>query len=1208
MLLFFVPASLKSQPVPGRKGLPQEQFRYEMCLNGLWDFKCDADNEWTRISVPGSYSILQNSKWGRLLWDAFKYPKEWNNKGAIYRRNIELPKDMTGKVATFYCGASCFHTYVSMNDKPVGEFHDGFFPFEFPLNDALKKGAKENMLTVRVSAENELTSSGESSGNRGIQEDTYLKIYPNIYVDPHAIVVETFVKDKQLEVNVQVNNTSGNNEKIFIRNFITDTLGQVVKIFDGGWVDVPARSSVQKIVTDTWQNPHLWTLYDPYLYHLHTVLYTRDGKPFDKNTLRFGFREISIEKQHLYLNGQELFLHGHGGHELGDLQGTKEYMKKWLLQMKLKGVNFMRMHIYPRHQAIYEAADEVGFFLEAEGAFHFRVSKEDSVWRMNLGNMVKYQRNHPSVLLWSVSNELRWNGGGEKNYLIDFVKGLDDTRPVFASDFSLESRLGDVVGHHYNPETVFDEWKEYGPNKPMIWDEMGSVWQEDRPLYNGTAGYEVSSQDWATGMWRDGHDQILKDIEGMIDGKKINGELHRVNGFIPWDFSYVFMRWQPTNKARNLWLQHDNLSSPGLKLRVVQPCSSPLNIWDKTLPEYEPNPGYYIFEKHIRTVRFFDTDDYQSYFGGVKVLKTGKLYYEDLRCADALHCNVESTDGKIISSNVQLLKVKSGDIQDKVMCSFSLPKVDKVTQVNLVRRFYNEGIAGYEDKLPVKIYPSVIKMLGILNSAKVAVVGNEKLTDYLRVNRVNAFPVEKGKIGDLNKFTLLITNTSSDISESVLNRYMQEGGRVLLLNEGKESKDDRLIKQSILSEDFKGVSVSDMSKGNGFISRSTGTKWIAGGGLVTASLNMLVDQIGMITFNKFESKTSFICARFDDGVSPFVVQNMANGEVNFRYDNIIDRKNYTQAQCSRDVQFLVCDRSQKWFISNKKASPQLRQKEGDVSVNLSNFTWQMAELKEGKLAISEKPGTPDLSELRGVGVVVDPKDARNYAFIISKFELKGKSFPAAKIPLNGGVHKLLSGINQSDLSFWRNSSAQKILDLPNVKNNFRTILLGNKDGDGAALYEEFGGKGIALYSGLNIISQLSTEPAAVYMLSSMLRYLTDYRPGASSPKCGIVAGEKITSIYLQKIGLVADKLIEDKLPDLSGYRVLLVDGGSLNIASRLNSKTNTVRLRNFVTRGGELIFTAMNDQTIEIYRQLTGKDIRLTVPYLNEKSHCSTLR
>ena len=59
---------------------------------------------------------------------------------------------------------------------------------------------------------------------------------------------------------------------------------------------LPANSSVQKDMSCSWQNPHLWTLYDPFLYHLQTVLYSEEGLPFDKNTQRFGFREISINK------------------------------------------------------------------------------------------------------------------------------------------------------------------------------------------------------------------------------------------------------------------------------------------------------------------------------------------------------------------------------------------------------------------------------------------------------------------------------------------------------------------------------------------------------------------------------------------------------------------------------------------------------------------------------------------------------------------------------------------------------------------------------------------------------------------------------------------------------------------------------------------------------------------------------------------------
>ena len=143
--------------------------------------------------------------------------------------------------------------------------------------------------------------------------------------------------------------------------------------------------------------------------------------------------------------------------------------------------------------------------------------------------------------------------------------------------------------------------------------------------------------------------------------------------------------------------------------------------------------------------------------------------------------------------------------------------------------------------------------------------------------------------------------------------------------------------------------------------------------------------------------------------------------------------------------------------------------------------------------------------MNGVGIWVDPLDASQYTFIIKKLEFKAKSLPAAIIPLNGGMHKLLEGINQADLTFYRNGSGSKILELPNDNKNFRNVLLGNKDGEGSLLYEEFNGKGIVLNSGLNIVANLSNEPVASYMLSSLLNYLAKYKIETKPAKTGIIA-------------------------------------------------------------------------------------------------------
>ncbi len=1196
-----------AQKIPENKGLPEKQFRQEICLNGLWDFKSDVDSIWTKIRVPGLYSVLMNANFGREIWDPFKYPMRWNKKGGIYKKSISLPKDMNGKVAAFYCGSSCFHTYVELNNKSVGEFHDGFFPFEFKLNDAINKVGEENLLTVRVSGEDELTSSGESRGNRGIREDTYLKIYPEIYIDPLSTVINTHLTEKQLEVSVRINNTSGKEVKIFVRNFITDSLGQVVKEFDGGWETISANNTVQKRMVSPWDKPHLWTLYDPYLYHLHTVLYTEEGTPFDKNTQRFGFREISINKHHIYLNGEELYLHGSSGHDLGDLQGTKEYMKEWLLQLKAMGINFARMHIYPRHKVLYDAADEVGFLLEAEAAFHFVVPENESVWKMHLDNLVKSQRNHPSIFLWSVSNELRWQGGGEHKELIDYVKTLDNTRPVFASDFSLESQHGDVLGHHYNPETAFEEWEKFGSDKPMIWDELGSVWQKERPLYNGTAGYEASSQDWATGMWRDGYDQIFSDIQGMVDGKIINGELHRVNAYVPWDFSYCFMRWQPTNKFRDLWLQHDSLTGFGTKLRIIQSCASTVNVWDKTLPVFEPNPGYYIFEKHIRTVRFFDTDDIQSYFGGTNIQKRGKLYYEALRTADAIHSSIELENGKEQNTNIQQISLSPGDIRDDVVCNFSVPTVHKVTPAYLNRNFYKGQELIFTDKLAIKLFPTLKEIIGSVPTGKIAILNNKDLINFFNNNGLSISSIEKIKPEKLKKYDLIIINSRSEIPSPMLNSYLTNGGKVLVLDNGKENEGKKAIIKDIVDENFKGSEVKSFTKDRNFISSTTGLCWRVSKAEGSVTMNKITEQYGKLTVNSQEGSPCFIYARFDEGDTPFIIQGVNDNEISFSYQNLsIDHK-YEILVKDRpvpDIHLIVCDKSGKWYISDQTVSIDLKQKRENLSFVIKNLSWKQVKENEKELSLLEKIGSPDLSELHGAGLAFTGDETRSDIFAITTFTLRGESLPAAKIPLNGGIHKLLEGLNQADFSFWREGSCTKILDLPVEQSNFRTILLGNKDGDGAALYEKFVGKGIMLHSGLNITSQLLSEPLSTYMLVSMLRYLMDYQPGVSPSKCGILAENIVANIYLQNTGLVADKLDENNIPDLSGYRTLIVDGGSLHIATLLNSKSNVAKIRSFVENGGKIMLTAMNDTTIEVYRQITGKNIRLTAPYLKERKHC----
>jgi len=701
---------------------PKEPIRKEICLNGLWNFKSNNDHQQTVIQVPSCYTNVWTGKWGKPYWDAFNYPRKWT-KGAMYQRNLEVTDELKQKNLRLHVDG-CFQNYsVLFEGKTFDTIHDGYSAKNFDLGKNIAIG--KHSLQIRVEDEATRLSGGESMGSKGIWDDITLLALPNIFVE-QGVVVRTSFANKNIECDVPINNTTDTKQTFVIKYFITDSSGKVVKTIDGGTQTLEPKTIKTITITSPWVNPHLWFPHDPYLYHFNTVLYTKEGKVIDWQKERFGFREITWGDAKLYMNGRQLLLRGHGEHYLGDIQASREYFKTWFTELKKMGVNFMRLHVYPKHKILYDVADEVGFLLEAEPAFHFKVAADTVFAEKHLGDMMKNLINHPSIFTWSVSNELRWQGGGEKPWLINKAHSIDKTRPSFASDFSAFSTHGDIIGHHYNTDSVFREWEQFGPKKPMIWDECGEVWQPNRPLGNGTAGYEVIAQDYATGIYRDGNNEIKYAFDLIREGKTFDGSLHRINAVSPWDFGCVFFRWQPYNRYKGIAPTYKTLEGPDVKPRQVLPCTTPVNIWDSTLPVYEPNPGYYIFAEDMKWVRFpYDSKNF-SFFGGENtIIKTPLLQYDDLRFVDEIHCKIESTDGKVLSETIMKQNLQPGTMLRNVEWNFSIPSVNTATPIHIVREFWYQGKAGYKDVREGHIYPRLSASLLHLNGKKIGVIDED---------------------------------------------------------------------------------------------------------------------------------------------------------------------------------------------------------------------------------------------------------------------------------------------------------------------------------------------------------------------------------------------------------------------------------------------------------------------------------------------------
>ena len=701
---------------------PTKPTRQEICLNGLWNFTSNNNHLQTQIQVPSCYTNVWGGKWGKPYWDAFNYPRKWT-KGAMYERSLVVTDVLKTKNLRLHVDG-CWQNYsVIFEGKTFDTIHDGYSAKNFDLGKNIPAG--NHTLQIRVEDEATRLSGGESMGSKGIWDDISLQALPDIFIEQGVVVRTSFAK-KNIECDVPINNTTDTKQTFIIKYFITDETGKVVKTIDGGEQTLQPKTTQTITINSPWENPHLWFPHDPYLYHFNTVLYTKEGKVIDWQKERFGFREITWGDAKLYINGRLLYLRGHGEHYLGDIEGTREYFKTWFTELKKIGVNFMRLHVYPKHKALYEVADEVGFLLESEPAFHFKVAADTVFAEKHLGDLMKNLINHPSIFTWSVSNELRWQGGGEKPWLINKAHSIDKTRPAFASDFSAFSTHGDIIGHHYNTDSVFREWEQYGPKKPMVWDECGEVWQPNRPLGNGTAGYEVIAQDYATGIYRDGNNEIKYAFDLIREGKTFDGSLHRINAVSPWDFGCVFFRWQPYNRYKGIAPTYKTLEGPGVKPRQVLPCATPVNIWDSTLPVYEPNPGYYLFAEDMKWVRFpYDSKNF-SFFGGENtIIKTPLLQYDDLRFVDEIHCKIETPSGIILSETIKKQSLQPGDMLRDVEWSFNIPTVTTATPIHIVREFWYQGKPGYRDVREGHIYPRLSASLLHLNGKKIEVIDEE---------------------------------------------------------------------------------------------------------------------------------------------------------------------------------------------------------------------------------------------------------------------------------------------------------------------------------------------------------------------------------------------------------------------------------------------------------------------------------------------------
>jgi len=481
------------------------------------DFSFD-DSGWRQLTLPHDWAIEGPFSKNVYFQGGFlPYPGVgW------YRKTFEISAD--GKNVLLEFDGVMKDAKVWLNNEYVGGWAYGYSSFAMDITRYLKHGQK-NVLAVRV--ENVDYSSRWYPG-AGIYRNVWLMITDPVHVAHWGTYVTTpAVSDDKATVLVetQIENNSVEIQNIELESFIIDAADREVARFKES-MQAPVGNQTKREHRLQIDNPHRWDIETPYLYQVISLIKV-DGKIVDEYSTPFGIRTFRFDAtKGFFLNGRQLKLNGVNiHHDLGPL-GTavsSRATERQLEILKQMGVNAIRTAHNPPSPQQLDLCDKMGILVMDEAFDEWRKAKHNvqnsysllfDEWAdRDMRTLIRRDRNHPSVILWSTGNEIPELGtpDGKKSakMLADICREMDPTRPVSSGihlSIPLDRELMDIFdvpGFNYWHEKL-EEIHQTFPDKPILVTEASAVLSSRgeyqfpvKRIYSGfhDASLQISSYD-----------------------------------------------------------------------------------------------------------------------------------------------------------------------------------------------------------------------------------------------------------------------------------------------------------------------------------------------------------------------------------------------------------------------------------------------------------------------------------------------------------------------------------------------------------------------------------------------------------------------------------------------------------------------------------------------------------------------------------------
>ncbi|NQT24509.1 DUF4982 domain-containing protein [candidate division KSB1 bacterium] len=504
------------------------------------------DADWRQLDVPHDWSIE-----GEFSSDHPATTGGGALPGGIgwYRKTFHMSSSLNSKLTFVEFDGIYMNSEVWINGHYLGKRPSGYISFSYDLSPYLHYGSADNVIAVRV--DNSLQPNSRWYSGSGIYRNVRLVTKDVVYVDQWGVYVTTHKigeNSAQVIVETTIRNESDVDEYIFLKTEILNSDGNIVAIMASDSL-VPSESQLIICHALNVANPERWSIENPSLYKAVTSI-EKNGMLCDDVETPFGIRSFRFDpKKGFFLNGQPTKIKGVcNHHDLGSLGAAMNTraLERQLEILKAMGCNSIRTAHNPPTPELLDLCDRMGFIVMDEMFDMWKKNKSphdyslywDEWHERDLRDFILRDRNHPSVIIWSIGNEIleQWDESGIPiaRELAAIVRELDPTRPITSGcnetapyNNIIKSGALDVIGFNYHHDD-FEPFPENYPGQAFVATETNSAlatrgyydmpsdsvrrWpiRWDIPFTDGNPDNTCSAYDNCSAYWGSTHEETWK--------------------------------------------------------------------------------------------------------------------------------------------------------------------------------------------------------------------------------------------------------------------------------------------------------------------------------------------------------------------------------------------------------------------------------------------------------------------------------------------------------------------------------------------------------------------------------------------------------------------------------------------------------------------------------------------------------------------------